>query len=366
LGIEYGIAEDVTPEDTWKGQLNDTNNWEDLAYQQAQLLENPNSTPESVYGALGLSQTGNAYFDAINRSGARSGALNAMQDAKGSTAARDAATQGFTKETTDYMNAMKDIESRWDTAGAATQGELDKGKTALKTGLETKDIGKTSEADITAKAETLAKAEAKAKGIKETNAANSEYMKLLQKNKDLYGKQVKSEVEAAAKQEKLRKENDDLQKRGHSPESASAIQKAAEDSGQPVEVVEKEIQRLTDEEVEKYIKAYGDAADNVGVVNKVLGAVSMIFPSIQGSGLAALGGLVAQKVLSSKQKKYQEEQKRRKDATDSDAKRERLATEADNQNVQDAEAKKAGKANRDATNDALAKSGSIGRAKVAM
>jgi hypothetical protein len=54
LGIEYGIAEDVTPEDTWKGQLNDTNNWEDLAYQQAQLLENPNSTPESVYGALGL------------------------------------------------------------------------------------------------------------------------------------------------------------------------------------------------------------------------------------------------------------------------------------------------------------------------
>jgi hypothetical protein len=197
LGIEYGVADDVTPQDTWGGQLNDTNKYEDLAYQQAQLLENPNSTPESVYGALGLSQTGNAYFDAINRSGARNEAINAMRDAEGSTANRDAAKQGFTTATKDYMGAMKDIESRWDEAGTSLKGELDTLKTGTKDALDKKDLGKISEADITAKAKTLTDAQAKAQGIKEVNTKNSEYMKLLQANKEKYTTQVTAEKKAA-------------------------------------------------------------------------------------------------------------------------------------------------------------------------
>jgi hypothetical protein len=46
--------------------------------------------------------------------------------------------------------------------------------------------------------------------------------------------------------------------------------------------------------------------------------------------------------------------------------RDARGAEADAQNASEAEAKKASKANIDATNAALAKSGSIGRAKVAM
>jgi hypothetical protein len=321
LGVEYSVADDVTPNDTWKGQLMGTNDYENLAYNQSQLLENPNSTPESVYGALGLSQTGNAYMDAMNRASARDGALGAMQSAEGTTANRDAATQGFTNEKKSYADTMKDIESRWDTAGAATQAELDKSKTDAKIAIEGKDIGIKSTEDIAKQAKVLTDAQAKAKGIKATNAKDSEYQALLKKNKDLYVKQVAGEQEAArvaqVKAERQAKVDDyrrDATTKGKAPEDVDAVISAAEAAGTTPEEIESVLSKLTDEELKTYVTNYGNAADTMGTVNKVIQAAGIAIPNLPYAVIAGLGGLIAQFVLEGKKKKYEGEQKRRAEA----------------------------------------------------
>lgn len=321
LGVEYNVADDVTPNDTWKGQLMGTNDYENLAYNQSQLLENPNSTPESVYGALGLSQTGNAYMDAMNRASARDGALNAMQSAEGTTANRDAATQGFTNEKKSYADTMKDIESRWDTAGAATQAELDKSKTDAKIAIEGKDIGTKSTEDIAKQAKVLTDAQAKAQGIKATNAKDSEYQALLKKNKDLYTKQVAGEQEAARvaqvkaeKQAKVDEYKRDAVTRGKAPEDVEAVIAAADAAGTTPEEIESVLSKLTDEELKTYVTNYGNAADTMGTVNKVIQAAGIAIPNLPYAVVAGLGGLIAQFVLEGKKKKYEGEQKKREEA----------------------------------------------------
>jgi hypothetical protein len=303
-----------------------------------------------------------------------------MQDAKGSTAARDAATQGFTKETTDYMNAMKDIESRWDTAGAATQGELDKTKTDIKTGLEKKDIGILSDEQIKANADRLANAENIAKGIQGANTSNSDYMKLLQKNKDLYTKQVKTEAEAAEKakiatsnKENFRKAARDM---GIPDSQADQLEQQATASGIDLMGIVDKLKNLTPEErrtisnnFESVRQQLGNATLTTAGMASTAAAVIPLFGPVVAAFILQTGTIplgIGTLLMAAAEWGFNTDKTSEAETTKYENDRDARGAEADDQNDRDEEAKKAGKANRDATNDALAKSGSIGRAKVAM
>lgn len=303
LGINLNVQEDVTPRDTWEEQTRGPSDYENLAFEQAKMLESPNATPESVYGALGLSQTGNAYFDALNREASRREALNAMQGAKGTAADRSGALQGFTGAKEQFGKAMQDIESRWDTQAAATKGELDNLRNAVKTSISTKDIGIKTDEQIKAKAKELADAEAKANGIKITNAKNSDYMKLLAKNKALYEKQIADE----AKAQKRAEASDNLQKQGYKKEDADAVVAAAEQANVTPEQLVQTLESLTEEQLNKYISAYGSNLDTVKVVSGILSAGSLHPMLAPLTGPASLGGFLTSLVLKGKQNKYQKQ-----------------------------------------------------------
>ena len=274
LGIKFDVADDVTPRDTWDEQARQTSDLENLAYAQGQMLESPNSGLNSVYGALGVGQTGNAYFDALTREAARPEALNAIREAQGTTSARSGALNQLGESTNQYGKAMQDIQSRWDTAATGAKNEAATRLQQAQSDIGNRDIGKLSAEQMAAKTKELSTAQTTAKGIKDTNKANKDYIDLLKQNVAKAAPKMvqsyKEEIPAAAS--KLSRT------RGVSEEGAQKIMSTAAESGVAPAAVERALSELSDEELSKIAEDATSSRETATKLRKIFAGAGLVFP----------------------------------------------------------------------------------------